>query len=242
MNLLRFTLIVCISLLFADSYSQENTVYQKGLSAEQNLKAINDITPYTVGGMGFDTRYEGVKGSPRLYDTLCPSLIKISGQKFYINLLSDLDLFRGNLLFIHPRTGKLLSLGSDYVEEAIFTYQGRDYLYRTSRGLQFDKEVKETKFFQVINDTLPEFIKMPVKVLIEADYKALYSADRRFDEFDTKYRYYIMGEDNIFHQVQLNRKSLEKLFPDKKEIIRRVSESDKSDNSETMVLRILKEF
>ena len=238
----RFIITIFLLFMLPVAFSQVNIVYQKGLSAEQNLKAINDITPYTVGGMGFDTRYEGVIGSPRLYDTLCPSLIKVTGQNYYINLLSDLDVYNGKLLFIHPKSGKFLSLASDYVEEAVLTYQGRDYLYRTTRGRNFDKEIKETKFFLVMNDTIPEFIKMPVKVLIEADYKALYSADRRFDEFDTKYRYYILGKDSIFHQVQLNKRSLERLFPDKKVIIEKTFAANQSDNDETLILKALKEF
>ena len=64
--------------------SQVTSIYQKGLSAEQNLNAIRNITPYSIGGVGFDTRYEGIKGSPRLFDTLLPSFLNVKGQDYYL--------------------------------------------------------------------------------------------------------------------------------------------------------------
>ena len=80
---------------------------------------------------------------------------------------------------------------------------------------------------------------MPVKIFTEANYKGAYAPDRRYDEYETKYRYYIFGPDNTFHQIQLNRKSLVKLFPEKKEIIDKAIGSKTYENDEEMVIAVL---
>jgi hypothetical protein len=238
----KIVLIACTFLIFSNVYPQGNNPYQKGLTAEQNLNAISNLSAYTSGGMGFDSRYEGVKGSPRLFDTLYPSLLKVKGQDYYIQLESDIDVFHNRLIFLHPKTRKLLSIPSDIIKEVVISPGGNDQLYRTSAGMKFDKEIKEQKFCQILRDGEYQFIKIAEKTFNEADYKGLYSVDRRFDEYETKYKYYLIGKDSVFHQIQLNRKSLTKLYPDKKNIIDMVFNSDSIKGDEERVLSVLNQF
>src|SRR5659263_37886 len=113
-------LIILISFLIISSvYSQSGTLYQTGLTAEQNLNAIGNLARYSTGGIGFDTRYEGIKGSPRLFDTLLTSSLKLKGEDYYIQLESNLDLIGNSLVFINPKTGKLLSIPSGIIKEVI---------------------------------------------------------------------------------------------------------------------------
>ena len=228
-------------LTFFVAHSQRNNYLQKGLSAEQNLAAIGNLTPYTAGGVGFDSRYEGIKGSSRLLDTLLPSFLKVRGQNYYIQLETDIDLFNNALIFTHPKTRELLSIPADIVEEVVINQERKELIYRTSRGKAFGKDVDGIKFYQVLLDIPVQFIKMPVKIFIEADYKGAYSYDRRYDEFKTNYRYYLMGSDSIFHQVRLNRKSFLRLYPEKKEIIDDMA-GTKSDFDEDRVVNLLKKF
>lgn len=238
LRLLSFFVLI-LFLIFNRVNSQSTNPYQKGISAEQNLKAITNITPYAVGGIGFDTRYEGIKGSPRLFDTLLPSFLNVKGQNYYMELNADIDLVRNSVLFIHPKTGKLLALPSDMVNEVLINSDGKEMIFRTTEGKNFEKPINEQRFFQVLKENSYPFIKMPVKIFTEANYKGAYAPDRRYDEYETKYRYYIFGPDNTFHQVQLNRKSLVKLFPDKKELIDKVIRSKTYSNDEEMVIAVL---
>lgn len=240
--MIRLALLVTFNLIIHTGYSQVNNQYEKGVSADKNLKAILNLTPYSDGGVGFDNRYEGIKGSVRLFDKLLPSYLKIKGTDYYLQLETDIDLVRNTLLFLHPKSGELLSIPCDIVSEVIIKNDSKELVFRTSEGKKFEKELKEKKFFQVLKDGPILFIKMPVKTLTEADYKGAYSSDRRYDEYETKYRYYISGTDNVFHQLQINRKSLLKLFPDKKELINNIIESKAYDNDEDMVLAVLEKL
>jgi hypothetical protein len=133
----------------------------------------------------------------------------------------------------------MIAIPSDMVNEVVITSGGKDMIFRTTGGKTFEKEIKEQKFFQVLAEGTYPFIKMPVKIFTEANYKAVYGPDRRYDEYETKYRYYIFSPDNTFHQVQLNRKALVKLFPDKKEIIDKALGSKTFNNDEEKIITVL---
>jgi hypothetical protein len=206
------------------------------------LKAISNLGPYSPGGIGFDNRYEGVVGTTRLFDTLLPSFLRTSGQDYYIQLQADIDLVNNALIYIHPKTRKLFTVPANVISELIIQKDGKELLFRTTTGKAFDKEIKDPKFYQVLKDGQYQFIKIPLKTFVQAEYKGAYTADRRYDEYQTKFKYYLIGPDSIFSQIQLNRKSILKLYPDKKSILDQTSGEESFPNKEEMVMSILEKF
>lgn len=236
---------ISVFLLFAlaaNVFPQKLNVYQSGLTGQENLNAIANISPTSVGGMGFDTRYEGIKGSKMLFDTLLSSYMLIRGQDKYIQFNSDIDVVKNTLHFRHPGTGKLMEIPSDIVSELIVSKNGKDMVFITSKGMQFDKEIKENKFCQLLLKEPRRFIKITDKIFIEADYKAAYSADRRYDEYQPDYKYYIEDNKGIFRHVQLKKKDLLKMFPDKKELINNEFREINAENNEEKVIAILEKL
>ncbi|MCX6301975.1 MAG: hypothetical protein NTW82_07300 [Bacteroidia bacterium] len=230
------------ALTFLNGFSQPASVYRTGITAQQNLNAIANLAPYSGGGIGFDTRYQGVVGSPRLFDTLLTSFLLVSENEYYIRLETDLDLVGNAVLYTDPGTKKLFALPSDNVRELVVVKDNKELIFRTTKGLSFDKSLKENNFYQVLAEGSVQFIKIPVKTFVEADYKGAYSSDRRFDEYQAVTRYYFKGADNAFHQIQLNRKSLIKAFPDKKELINQSWGKKTSENNEEMVISLIEKF
>jgi hypothetical protein len=225
------------------AFPQENSLYQTGLTAEQNLNAIGNLARSSSSAIGFDTRYEGIKGSPLLFDTLCPSFLHIKGQDFYLKLRTNIDIITNSLIFIYPKTGKLLSIPADMIKEVKINNEGKEMVFRTAKGNTYAKDFKGHKFFQVLKEGQFQFIKIPVKKLIAADYKEVYGADRRYDEYTTYYKYYIMSSDSVFHQIQLTKKSLEKVFPGRREMIDNAFEAKScKNNNEELVKDILDRF
>ncbi len=237
-------LIILIPALFClfSVYSQKTNIYQSGVIGEENLKAIANLGPNTVGGIGFDNRYEGVKGTPRLFDTLVASYLLVKGQEKYIQFNSDLDIVKNTLLFAHPSTGKLMEIPSDDVIELIVMKDGKELVFKTTKGINFKKNIAENKFYLVLKEGPNQFIRIPEKNFVEADYKAAYSADRRYDEFKPVSRYFIEDSNNVFQQIQLNRKSLLKMFPEKKELINKEFQEKSDADNEEKVISILNKF
>jgi energy-converting hydrogenase Eha subunit F len=242
-NMRRLILFCFFLLTFLSGYSQQaSAIYQRGLSAAENLKAIANLGPYSQGGIGFDTRYEGIKGSPRMLDTLLPSFLRLEGQDYYIELMADIDLVKNAVIYIHPKTKQLFSIPGDLISELIINNDGKELVFRTTKGKTFEKEMKEQKFYQVLKDGKYQFIKIPVKIFVQANYKGAYSADRRYDEYQPDARYYLMNADSIFCQIQLNKKSVSKIYPDKKELIDQVAREEANTDKEAMILSILGKF
>jgi hypothetical protein len=238
----KLLISVLFTFLVGLTFSQVSSMYQKGLTAEQNLKAIFNLTSYTSGGAGYDTRYEGIKGSTRLFDTLLTSFLKIKGEKDYMELKTDIDPVTNSLLFKHPKTGKLVGIPSDIVTEVVMKNEGKDLIFRTAEGKYFDKGAKGQKFFQVLKEEPYMFIKVPGKTFIQADYKGAYTSNKRYDEYETTYKYYIYFPDSSYHKILLNKKSLIKLFPDKKEIINKLSNDKSYADDEEMIKLILEKL
>ena len=235
-----FTIPALIFFILTSGYSQKINVYQSGIVGQENLQAIANISPTSAGGMGFDNRYEGIKGSTRLFDTLLASYLLVRGQEKYIQFNSDIDVVRNTLIFIHPNSGKIMELSSEIVDELVMQKDGVDMIFRTTKGLQFDKEIKANRFYRILLEEPHKFIMIPEKTFIEADFKAAYSADRRYDEYHPVHKYFIKGPDNVFHQIQLNKKSLTKIFPEKKEIINKTFREKDDEENEDKVIALLR--
>ncbi len=237
----KLIILLTISFIFLNCFPQTANTYQGGINGELNLQAIANLNTSSAGAVSFDTRYEGVKGTPRLFDTLLTSLMLVKGQDKYIQFNSDLNIAENSLLYTHPRTGVLMEVPSDVVTELIIRKEGRDLIYRTTSGVNFEKGMKENRFYQVLREKSPQLIKVPEKIFIAANYKGPYTVDRRYDEYRPEKKYFIEGADKVFRHLQLNKKSLIKQFPEKKDIINTTFEvKGKSDEEiEEIVLSLI---
>lgn len=236
------SVIVLFSLMILNAYTQRVNIYQSGISGQQNLNAISNLAPYSSGGMGIDTRYEGILGSPRLFDTLLTSYLLVNDKDFYIKLETDIDLVGNAVLYNDPKTKKLFALPSDIVKELIIIKDTTELVFRTTEGLIFDKPFRENKFCQILVEGPVMFIRIPVKKFVEADYKGAYSVDRRYDEYEYIVKYYITGNNGVLNQIQMNRKSLIKLFPDKKTLINNTPGDNNPDNNEKLVISLIEQL
>ena len=239
MKRIVFLFVAFLSVL--NIFPQNTMAYETGIMGEKNMQAIANLSPYT-SATGFDNRYQGLKGSTLLFDTLTASSLLIEGQDDYIQLRSDIDLVKNTMIFVSPSTRKLMEISSDHIVELVFFKNGKKIVFRTSKGIDIEKDTKENKFYQVLNERPYQFIKIPEKKFVEADYKRPYSSDIRYDEFKPVNKYYMEGSDSIFHRVQLNKKSLIKLFPDKKELIEKDFEGKIEGDAEEQVISILEHF
>jgi hypothetical protein len=220
---------------------QESKGTKLGITSEQNLQALVNPSLYSTTS-GFDGRYEGVKGSPRLMDTVVPSTLTIKGQDESFSVATDIDLVKNTMLFILKSSGDLLEVSSGYIDKLVFHMDGKDLVFRTTGGLTFDKEIQENKFYQILREGAWMFIKIPVREFSEANYTGLYSPDKRYDEYVPADKYYIMDSDSVFHRVLMTRKSLTKMFPGKKELIESNFNEKTAVDPEAAVTSLLNKF
>ncbi len=238
----KLAFIAFLMLLYSPVEAQVATGMQKYLSSEENLQAIATLGPYSTGGLGFDNRYEGIKGTPRLLDTLVPASLRIARQAYFIRMDADLDLVQNYVIYMHPVSRKMFSVPIDAINEVIININGNDVLFRSTSGLVFEKDLKEQKFYQVLKEGSYRLIKIPFKQFVAADYKNAYSADRRYDEYVPMNKYYLKGPDSIYHQIQLSKKSVLKIYPGRKDIAGRKDDENTSDDKEAAIVSFLDKF
>lgn len=221
--------------------SQDKKGIKVGMTSEQNLQALTNPSLYSTTA-GFDERYQGVRGSPRLLDTLLPSTVLLKDGEGYYDVDTDIDVVRNTMLFILPASGDLLEVSSSWIDELIYHTAKGDLLFRTTENLKFDRELKGIRFYQVLSEGPYMFIKIPDRKFLEANYTGLYSPDKRYDEYVPDDRYYIMGSDSVMHRVQLTRKSLGNFFPGQTKLINSSFNEKSGEDPEQQVVRLLKKF
>ena len=239
-------LIICLSLslfLAVNAFSQQlSEATQRVFKSVENMQSVINLNKISQTGITFDTRYEGIRGTPRLADTLLPSFLKLQGQEYYFEISADLDLVGNAVIYAKSGNKPMYSIPASSVKEIIINMNGRELLFRTTSGQKFEKKIKEDRFYQVLGGMEYEFIKVPGKGFLKADYKGAYSADRRYDEYVDESRYYLRGRDGSFHQVQLNKKSLARVAPEKKDIIDKEFNRASTEDKEYLVVSILEQF
>jgi hypothetical protein len=177
-----------------------------------------------------------------LFDTLHTSFLKINSQENYIQLESNIDLVGNNILFVHPKTKLMSAISAGKINELIVQNCNNDMIFRTMEGSNFKKSSNDFVFYQVLNDDPYQLIKVPFVELIEADYKQAYSPGRQYDEFKKTFRYYIISNDGKVHQCQLTERSIMKIFPEKKDMIEKITKGKSYPDKEAIVIDILKNF
>lgn len=160
----------------------------------------------------------------------------------YIRFDSDIDLVNNSLIFKEPGVKNLREIPSDAVVELLVHKKDTTLTFRTIRELNLEDQVQGNRFCQVLKESPYGFIRVPEKKFIKADYTSAYNTDRRYDEFELINKYYIEDPGNKYQRVRLNEKSLIKLFPDKKELIKKGFEEKPDAGSEEKIISILNKF
>jgi hypothetical protein len=185
----------------------------------------------------FDTRYEGVKGSPYLYEDWQKGAVLISGTAEPQPALLNYECVNGQLL-VRMSDGLPSSLPVDAVKAFLIADESQ------SDGFNFfvsDTGEKGGKtFYQVIyneNTVLYQHLKKHFK---PADYQRAYNPDRRFDEFEWDIQYFIKKENGVPEKVKLNPKAIVKLFPEKeKELNKYISDNKLKIRSAEEITKVL---
>lgn len=160
----------------------------------------------------FDTRYEGVKGSPYLFPEWQKGAVIVSGMDQAMPLLLNYDCVNGQLL-VRMADGEPSSLSPSHINAFMIedSEAPEGYAYFVS-----DLGPKGEKiYFQVLYNEESVLYKLPVKHFKAADYQKAYSPNRRYDEFVSDIQYFIKKGDGQPEKVKTNAKAVAGMFADK---------------------------
>lgn len=206
------------------------------------LEEVQALNPNNPTLRGFDYRYQGVRGTPLLWEDWKPAAIIFAGRdSFSPEVQVNLDLF-DQYLFFRLKTGAIGQLKADKITAVKFAGEpgGDDMLFKTFPERQIEGGKSDAPaFYQVIYDHTFVLLKSVRKTFRKADYEGPFSADRRYDEYLEKVTYWIKEKDGPFTKLNLNKKSLAKALPEQVVNIKRLW---KQDDDEKAIVDLLKEL
>lgn len=228
-----------ISLTFLSRLQSQGPVPSNNGTMDNYISLGDDIQMVAT----FDLRYEGVKGTPYMYEDWREGYVLFKDKpeddpktfKMNINLFDHtlyVVLYDGAIGSLPSKVVKSVHFKTDTEEEEIFMPLIR-------------KQVESTNFpglgyYQVVYKGDLLLVKHHRKIFKEADFKGAYSADIRYDEYKDEKRYFLSTDGLTFEKIKLKGKTLEKLIPDMATEIKSISKKEKLNLSkEEDVVKLL---
>ncbi len=234
-----YMIIGIVQVLSAQQTETKTGSYER---SPTNINSVANVNPLSPGAVGFDDRYEGVKGTPLLYDDWMEGNLFLKDNTWFRNIKMNLEIYEGSLYILAPGNEQIFALPNAEINEVHLFSEGETILFRRFSPDQFDKKIDPDHLFEVLTQGEYTFLKLSKKLFREADYQGAYSADRRYDEFIPSTSYYLTNSDGIFEKIKLTEKALCKLLPDQKSRIKEVVKNRGLSEGEEMVIAVLKEL
>ncbi len=183
---------------------------------QQMLEQVGNLSPFSPGIVGFDNRYEGVKGSPYLFDTWTSGRIKfVQKDSLSLPLVFNVDLVE-NLVFVRLKgdlMGTVATAKVEMMELKATDKTMRQWIVKPESAIEGAKSSKHA-FYEVLYEGKSlSLLKKMEKQLRKADYKQAYGTDTRYDEFISETGYWLKQGDTPYQKMKLSQKNFEKGLP-----------------------------
>lgn len=216
---------------------------QQVFDPEQNLRDLGNLSPYSAGAVAFDNRYEGIQGTPFLFEDWRMGSIKFVKQDtFGTPVKLNVDLIT-QVVAVLLRDGSVGEMSATYIRELKVSNpaakSSKHFLVAREGDIEGIRSVR-LKFYEILHKGEFTFLKLVEKKFKKADFQGAYSADRRYDEFLTQESYWLQIPGKSFEKVNLKRKDIEKALTGYEDRISGIAKKNKlSLNQEEDIARLL---
>lgn len=215
------------------------------LYTEEDLRQLGTIGPMSPGARTIDTRYEGVKGSPFLFEDWTSAALQLKDKEDFGNEVSiNIDGEKNHLYFQLPGgyDGMIPAERLQAIKVKIAPEKYQIYEVWSSKEVEGEKE-PILKYYESLYDDKFKLLKLDYRYFVKADYKGPYSSDRRYDEYIADSSLWLKEEGGSFHKIKLKRKSIEQALPSYASDIQKVMKQHKiilqSENDLIALLKLL---
>lgn len=195
-------------------YGQED----KEISEDFNFNDILNMSRISYDNVGprtFDLRYEGVKGTPMLFENWQEGVVYLKKEDSEpLEVEVNYNALEQQLLFKLP-TGQMGVLPLDALEKVTAQHEDTTYLFKPFPQSEVEGRKKEDlKFYEVLYEGNCTLLKVVNKKFKRADYKHPYGPDRRADTFIDLMDYFLKVGDGEYEKVKLKEKHILKALSD----------------------------
>jgi hypothetical protein len=162
-----------------------------------------------------DNRYQGIKGSPRLFDKWYPAEIILNGGQKYQNIPLKLDVFENQELITKNQAGDSLFVKEDMV--SYFSIYNEDTkITHTFKRFKEKSTDKKPIFFDVLHEGKYSLLAKRYKNFSPADFKGGYSTQRFYDEYTNATDLFVKtAETEDLVKMKSNKKAIMKVLAGK---------------------------
>jgi hypothetical protein len=221
LNMRSFLFILALSI--TASLAAQNTVTPEGYKAKESLRNLADGTGSV---QTFDNRYEGVRGTPFVFEAYMPGEVFFKEKSRVAIKELNYNCFENEIVYMDPAT-KVIRLVNRYQVDLFTITNGGEVL--TFVPIQLEED-SETVFAQVLYNKGSMVYKVYGKEWLKANYEGGYSADRKYDAFVDKYDLYFLKQgDQTLYKVKRSKKQIIAAFPGREKDISAFIKSSKLD-------------
>ncbi|MDX1667292.1 MAG: hypothetical protein R3350_08685 [Saprospiraceae bacterium] len=231
---MKLNTLLCCLLVFATIGLYGQVDRDNSLVNQSNVRDLINLNPTSIGSRGFDNRYEGVKGTPFLFDDFQYADLQIKGKDEFIQKIEININLEEHYLLVRLADGTTGAVSSQNIARVVVEENaglGREFVVLPPTYVD-DKVVENPRFYELLHDGDIKFFKLRDKLLEKADYKGAYSTDRRFDEFIEIASYYLGTDQPPFTKVKLKEKAFTQALPGSEQAIERTLKSENLDIKE----------
>lgn len=204
----------------------------------QNVGAQDNVNRVSAG-MGvvqtFDKRYEGVKGSPVIFEAFLPGTV-IIGKDTVASVFLNFDAYNNEIFYKTCVDCPYKILDNSRVIS--FTVIDKP-LQRKFVLMPNDKKLFEVR--EIMYEGKFQYYRLHKVILEKADYQGAYSANQKYDEFKHEQLYfYSSGSQSV--PLKIKKKNLKEAFPRKSNSLDEFIKQNKLDFRNDLQLLKLFEF
>ncbi|MFW6222265.1 MAG: hypothetical protein ACOC3T_01500 [Bacteroidota bacterium] len=238
MNTLKYIITALLFLLIIYPLrGQELT----GDVIEDNMKALQGMQG-NVQVRTFNVGYEGIKGTPYLFDEWLPGNILLYGEKLLTGVPIKFDAYNNDLVYLNESMMDSLVINKQNVLEFEIGRDGNWILF-SKYNLTNNKHKLDIKFAESLYAGKSKLIRYHFKNLIKADYTGAYNSGVKYDELIPESQLYLIKPDNIMIKLKANHRSILKAFGEKKNEIKSfMKEQNLSGNDINELVKITKHY
>lgn len=231
--------------LFAIGIISCHSVFAQTENANNLIRDVDgrlNMGTYTTSS--FDSRYEGIKGSPFfISEWISGQMAFMDGKVFnevplkYNAYTKELMMKRpsGDSLIIFPYQVQSFTI-NDPVTKANFTFKR----YPKAQTPKYDMR---DVYLLVLYEGKTSLLKLVKKNLKKADYKDPYSNNIRYDTYEDANEYYLLKTDGSLSKIKRSKKSVLEALSDKEVAIKALLEQEKIElKSERELVRVVAKY
>lgn len=176
-----------------------------------------------------DNRYQGIKGSPRLFDKWYPAEIVLNGGQKHQNIPFKLDVFEKQELITKNQMGDSLFIKEEMVSYFSIYNEDTKITHTFKRFKEKSTDIKPI-FFDVLNEGKYSLLAKRYKNFSPADFKGGYSVQKFYDEYTNATDLFVkMPEIEDLVKIKPNKKSILKVLSGKDKELSAFIDKEKLD-------------